>query len=392
VAVDALGEWFKGWDFRGGIQAAGLSSPQPLVTFFYLQFYLALTGNEETNMALACDQCGSPQAPGDAFCGNCGKPAAPSAGVTGDGDVGTGALVDLNSTVLTTTPGIDVTPSAPPAPWPGDVRNRTGQATTTSEVLARDVALGQATPNATYVGQRLLFDKVPEAPFDPLGNTAITRQIARRGLLYFLIYLVGGFLAGILCAPLIFVGGLGVVLWFIGAAVSGLVLLCLYWLLPVPALLSEWKFSVDGAALAAPRAFEHITWSLERRRTPLDQLQVRRLTLPGEGKRDYLELRKNIFVGYVACFPFGEDLYVGWTMWVHLSPARLLLMGIARIWHSLTGRGNDLFVTLRYDSIRAMREAMHSTAREGIDAAVGQVPAEGRGIIGTEVKVTEVSV
>jgi hypothetical protein len=342
-------------------------------------------------MTMACSQCGSPQSPDDTFCGTCGQPAAHSASTSFAGKPELGVFADLSGTTPATT---DVAPLASPAPWPGSGGARRGARLpeANGEGLSQSAALGQATPNATYVGQRLLFDKQPEAPFDPLGNTAILRQIGLRGLLYFVAYIAGGILAGIPCAILAFAGGIGLVLWTIGAVVTWLVLLCLYWLLPVPALLSEWKFSVDGMAAAAGMTFEHITWSLRRRQTPLDQLQVRRLSLPGEGKRDYLELRQGIFAGYVACFPYGQDLYVGWTMWVRISPARLLLMLIGRLWQTLTERGSDLFVTLRYDSARAMREAMHSSAREGIDVAIGQVPAEGQGIIGTAVTVSEVSI
>jgi hypothetical protein len=39
-----------------------------------------------------------------------------------------------------------------------------------------------------------------------------------------------------------------------------------------------------------------------------------------------------------------------------------------------------------------MREAMHSTAREGIDVAVGQLAAQGQGILGNSVQVTDIGV
>jgi hypothetical protein len=337
-------------------------------------------------MAVECTRCGSLQTAGDAFCGNCGQPIA---GVSSS--VGSSARAGDRSpaTRLTDVVPAPEVPQSRPA-WPGDSEPQwTGQRQGGTHALPQDVALGEATPNATYLGQRLLY-KEPEAPFDPLGNGAILRQIGMRWLLYIFAYFLGAILAAIPCALLAFAGGIGLVLWVIGAVVTWIVLLCLFWLLPVPALLSEWKFSVDGAAAAAPKTFEHIIWSLQRRRTPLDQLQVRRLTLPGEGKRDYLELRQGLFAGYVACFPYGEDLYVGWTLWVRLSPLRLVLMWLARVWHIVTGKGSDLFVTLRYDSARAMREAMHSTAREGIDVAVGEIPAQGQGIIGTAVSVTSV--
>jgi hypothetical protein len=128
---------------------------------------------------------------------------------------------------------------------------------------------------------------------------------------------------------------------------------------------------------------------LRGRAVPLDSLQVRRLRLPGAGVRDYLELRRGLFTGYVACFSFGQDLYVGWTFWVTISPFQYVCMIIVRIWHSLSNRGSDLYTTLRYDSARAMRETMHSAAREGVDVAIGQLPGQGQGIVGSVIGVTE---
>jgi hypothetical protein len=139
---------------------------------------------------------------------------------------------------------------------------------------------------------------------------------------------------------------------------------------------------VDAKAAAAPITLEHIAWALGRRETPLDLVQVRRLTFPGGESRDYLELRRDLFTGYISCFGYGRDLYLGWTFWIRLSPLRYLLMGIMRIWQTLMQHGNQLHVTLRYDYARAMREAIHSVAREGAAVAAGQVPAQGAGTVG----------
>jgi hypothetical protein len=174
----------------------------------------------------------------------------------------------------------------------------------------------------------------------------------------------------------------------VGAVLTAIAFGCLYWLLPVPALLSEWKFSVDDKAAAAPVTFEHITWAVRRRETPLDLIQVRRLNLAGGQARDYLELRRGLFTGFISCFSYGQDLYVGWTFFLRISPLRYLLMALARVWQTLKRQGTDLYVTLRFDYARAMREAMHSVAREGIDVAVGQIRPQGQGIIGEAVKVT----
>lgn len=315
----------------------------------------------------------------DAFCGGCGQGAAATV-------VAVSAPVqpDLLDPPATQATGVHVPTSDGTATHPADQSAMPG--------MTLDAALGQATPNATYIGQRLLYDKVPESSFDPIFNFRILLQMAVQWFLYWVVWWVGGFLGAICCAVISLAGGFTVAftLWVIGGGIVGLTLACLYWLLPHPALLSEWKFSVDDQGAAAPIVFDHIAWSLSRRSAPLDSLQVRRLRLAREGKRDYLELRRDMFLGYVACFSNGNDLYVGWTFWVRLSPLRLLCMIIARIVQTVTRRGTDIYTTLRYDGARAMREAMHSSTREGVDVAVGQIPAQGRGIVGSAISVTDV--
>jgi hypothetical protein len=331
-------------------------------------------------MTQTCEQCGATMSTADAFCGECGHASAPAVV-----SVATPVHADLlDSPAAAQLTGVQLPGFDGVAAHPADQPAMPG--------MTVNAAMGQATPNTTYIGQRLLYDKIPEAPFDPISNTRLLAQMARQWLLYWAVWWVGGFLAAIPCGLFSVVGGfLGVVLWAVGGGVAGLILACLYWLLPHPALLSEWKFSVDGQGAAAPIVFDHIAWALNRRATPLDSLQVQRLRLPGDGPRDYLELQRGLFVGYVGCFSYGHDLYVGWTFWVRLSPLRLLIMVLARIWQSLTRRGTDIYTTLRFDGARAMREAIHNTTREGIDVAVGQVAPQGHGIIGSIISVTEVS-
>jgi hypothetical protein len=299
-----------------------------------------------------CVNCGFLLAAGDTYCGNCGQPApAVAAAPASAGWLNWGAP----------------TPQA-----------------------AEAAAVGLGAPNAQYLGLRLVYDKEPEGSFDPLGNPRLLVQFARHFLQYVVLYILGGFVSAIVLLFLHLLGlpvGVAVTLLSIGALLTAIVFGCLYWLLPVPALLSEWKYSVDDKAAAAPVAFEHIAWAVRRRETPLDLIQVRHLNLAGGQGRDYLELRRGLFTGFISCFAYGQDLYVGWTFFLRISPLRYLLMALARVWQTLKRQGTDLYVTLRYDYARAMREAMHSVAREGVDVAVGQLRPQGQGIIGEAVKV-----
>ena len=207
-------------------------------------------------------------------------------------------------------------------------------------------------------------------------------------MLYLLVYSSAALIFGI--ALLIVGTGIGfrtaITLWWIGAAATGFMFLCLFWLIPVPAQLSEWKFLVDGQASIAPVAFDHIAWALERRETTLDEAKIRRLKLAGGESRDYLEVRRGLFSGLISCFAYGQDLYLGWTFWLRISPLRCVLMMLARLWQTLQRRGNDLYVWLRYDYARAMWEAVHSATQEGVGVAISQERPQGQGI-GSELRV-----
>jgi hypothetical protein len=298
-----------------------------------------------------CVCCGLPLATGDMYCGSCGQPVADAGSAPGSGS------------------------------W---------SAYHSSPVPA-DVAELQRTPDAEYLSRRLAYDQEPEASFDPLGNFRLLAQFARHAAQYLMIYLLGAF-AGAVLLLVLHVIGLGVAtaatIGTIGAALAAILLGCLFWLLPVPALLSEWKFSVDDMAAAGPATFEHIAWAVGRHETPLDLIQVRRLRLAGGESRDYLEIRRDLFTGFISCFAYGQDLYLGWTFWLRISPLRYLMMRLARSWQTLWRRGTDLYVTLRFDYARAMREAMHSVAREAVDVAAGQERPQGQGTVGTSVPVT----
>jgi hypothetical protein len=251
-------------------------------------------------------------------------------------------------------------------------------------------AVGQSGPNATYLGMRLQYQAIPEPTFDPIGNVRFLFQMWVRSILYSVVYVFGAFVGLIICGVIALIAlPAGLTLFVIAAVVVWLVLAICFWFLKIPIQLSEWKISLDNKAAAVPMVFDHIAWVLRGRAVPLDSLQVRRLNLPGEGRRDYLELRRGIFTGYVACFAYGQDLYVGWTFWITLSPFRYVTMITARIWHSLFNRGSDLYTSFRYDSARAMRETMHSAAREGVDVAIGQLAGQGHGVVGTVISVAE---
>lgn len=260
------------------------------------------------------------------------------------------------------------------------------------------------------MGQRLRYSVPPEPTFDPLGSPRFIVQVLLRAALYAMTYAAGSTVIGFLflvtnfknltgqvtnsadefgtVAPSPGINGFGDFLIVVGFLFI-LVLTISFWFSKIPIQLSEWKITVEGKAAATPTVFSHIAAVLYERGTPIEPLRAQRFRLPASGTRDYLELHSHIFYGYVACFGYGQDLYIGWTFWSKLSPIRYVFMFIGRLWQSLFNRGSDLHVSLRYDSARALRETIHSATREGVDVAVDRLQARGQGIIGSAIPVTE---
>jgi hypothetical protein len=161
-------------------------------------------------------------------------------------------------------------------------------------------------------------------------------------------------------------------LWLVGLALA-----ILFWLIPVPALLAEWSLLMEQGSDAAHTAFEQINSAFQTHGAPLDAQRVRTVSRRGEGDREYLELRRSHFRGYISCFAHGTDLYVGWTFWVHMSPLCLLMMVIGRNIRDATSQRNAIQRSLRFESTRALVAAIHGATLAGIDAASGQLDPVG---------------
>jgi hypothetical protein len=325
-----------------------------------------------------CQNCQQPVSVLDAFCGTCGQPV--SAPVPVPAKAGPADHTPVPVSAGSVPAGSVSADSGPPSSAGG---GRGGAwAAGLAATGPSDGAASFLSPNATYHGLRLLYNQVPEPPYDPLFSWPVLRQFWIRGLMYGVAYLVGAVLAGIPLGLLgLVTGGVGFIIWVIGAVLTWLTLFVLYWLVPVYAMVSEWKYSVEDKGATAPISLDHIAWSVTRRKTPVDSMQIRRLNLAGGASRDYLELRRGLFTGYICSFSYGEDLYVAWTLWVRVSGLRLIVMLISRLWQTVMQRGTDLYTTLRFDYARAMREAMHNAAREGVEVAIGVLAAQGQGTV-----------
>ena len=203
--------------------------------------------------------------------------------------------------------------------------------------------------------------------YDPLANSRLLWQLVRQGAIFAGLYVFADLVVGIACL-LLGVAGLGIArglaIWEVISTLTWIVLGCVYWFMPVPALLGQHSRLLRLRAPAAQAVLNDIQESIVKHETPSDSLTKRVISPPGEGSRTYVELRRGVFCGMVSCFPYGRDLYAGWTFWIYLSPFRLLMMFIGRKVQNYTGRGNDLYQTLRFESARAMIGAIHSSLEE----------------------------
>lgn len=224
-----------------------------------------------------------------------------------------------------------------------------------------------------YPGESTVVDMDVAGTLDPLFNSRFLRQMARRGALYATVAAFINFVVFLLDLLISLMHGAFGLLGFVPvfAVLSLIAVILLFILLPVPALLGEWHRLLTFRAPAAVPTLSFIQQALNRHHIPCDSLSPKPITPPGEGRKMYLELRRGFFAGYISSFAHGDDLYIGWTFWIYVSPLRALIMRLGRKVQDYTGRGNDIYQTLRFESTQATIAAMHACTLEGIKFAMG---------------------
>jgi hypothetical protein len=393
-------------------------------------------------MASTCGNCGGPLAAGDAFCGGCGTPNGRTTITTTPEPHGAEQEPSGSDQLVPEARKASPAPPAPSrpgdggqaspsqaAPWPrrdepGPVPRSTSQgaggrsaaearvplASGAGQGAARararpapgggaprqdaaakpaTAALADHAENLRHKDAGLAYVTMAgRANFDPLYNKRFMFQLLRQAGIFVGLYALIDVVVSIFFLLAGLAGGLRTLsafsAWTVFYILLSIALAALFWLLPIPALLAQWSLLLQHKADAVETAFAHVDVAFRQHQTPLDILQKKSISPPGEGRREYIELRQGLFTGYISCFAHGRDMYVGWTYWLRLSPLRWLLMIIGRKIQEYSGRGSDIYQTLRFESARATVAAMHDAVLEGIDAATAELDPESPRLIGQQ--------
>lgn len=250
--------------------------------------------------------------------------------------------------------------------------------------------------NPHYLGQRLLFTRndrlergFSEARPDGFFLRVMLKSLAR----LFLIPLPFTLLAALIVLssdePWSVEGGARAV--SVVGAVLGTLMFLLTWLLPYHETISEWQYLVEGRAEAADSAYGAIHMTLHQRNFPL-QVTYRRIRseLVAGGARNYLLVRQAPYTAYVGVFAYGNALYVDWMLTRVQSPVAMLYRHLkVRLLAVLTQDGAGFRMLLAAELPKALREAVHSAVREGVQVASDNLRVPMEYAFGREIPVTD---
>jgi len=277
--------------------------------------------------------------------------------------------------------------------------------TTTDPIGDRWAAAGPPAEDIAYRTQTLKFTGIELA----LDESVSARTILRLWLYAFaastLVFMVFVFLALIAAiggsgssSTSSFDGSSSVSLGAAGALVQigGFLSFAVFWvvllLVKIDEPVAEWKTLIEGKSAAAESSYAAIYHSLARRRIPLGVSPRRiRSDIMAESVNNRLIITERAYVAYVSVFAFGTSLYVGWMMWRNRRGVTLIIQFVKDLFGGLLGRTGIVNQMLRTERVRAMREAVHSAVREGVDAAVEDVSMPIAATFGYEIPIESIS-
>ncbi|MGA5128604.1 hypothetical protein QZH56_18705 [Streptomyces olivoreticuli] len=230
-------------------------------------------------------------------------------------------------------------------------------------------ASGATGPNGSYRNQTLKYQQIELSFDESVTLRTVIGHWATAAFAATLVWLICG-LFGLLTNDFDFEEA--------GTAfsVGGILAFIVFWLIllfssftePV----SEWRTLLEDKAQASPSAYAAIYGALSHRRIPVTAVpsRIRSDILQPEAVTNRLVVSSGRYVAYVSVFEYGTSLYLGWTMWRIRPGAVIIGTYVKDLVGGLMGRTGDVNQMLRTERPRAMREAVHSAVREGVEIAV----------------------
>ncbi|HKS48494.1 MAG TPA: hypothetical protein VJT49_25960 [Amycolatopsis sp.] len=136
---------------------------------------------------------------------------------------------------------------------------------------------------------------------------------------------------------------------------------------PQTEILDAWHILLDDKAEISDTAYGVIFQSLrDGHGIPADMRPKRvRVGPPVRGVRNMLRIQLGRYATLVSVFPFGNDLYLGWTLSRRQVPLLIVLP-----WLSPSGADRGFPGPTELEPIKAIREAVHSAVHEGMESAL----------------------
>ncbi|MET9413354.1 hypothetical protein ABZY03_04040 [Streptomyces klenkii] len=229
-------------------------------------------------------------------------------------------------------------------------------------------ASGATGPNGSYRNQTLKYQQI-ELGFDesvPLGTViGLWATAAFSSVLVFVTCLLFALLTN----------GWDFEALDTSLSVGGILGFIVFWvvlLAPLTEPVSEWRTLLEDKAQASPSAYAAIYGALSQRRIPVTAVpsRIRSDVFQPEVVNNRLVISSGRYVAYVSVFEYGTSLYLGWTMWRSRSGVVLIGTYFKDLIGGFLRRTGDVNQMLRTERPRAMREAVHSAVREGVETAI----------------------
>lgn len=223
-----------------------------------------------------------------------------------------------------------------------------------------------------YLANRLSYSRSRESGEEEFG--AITLRtflkawfvwwLASYGLLFLSLLVLGPilFIAGVDFAAS---GSLFTLLW-LGAVIAAA-------FIPQRRWISAWDHLVDGRAVSVDTSYAMVAQSLLDRGTPASVKPVRMRNPHLRAPNNYLHVEIPQYEIWVSVFPYGEDLFLGWTMNRRNRTGGIFFRYLWERILVVTGKSTDFHFQIAANEARALRDAVHNSTREGVELAISGV-------------------